>query len=821
MRRFITLAVLFLFTIPFGISISGCGHKSSIQYCSGDSGPLVGQVTTINLTPRIFGISLNYGEFGQTSTPTATDCKGNGTSAGAYTYGLFDANGHASLGIADVNPTNGRLCGGRFNRNSGAGIQDYTICTPGNTTGVVYVVASAAGVSSNPIPIFVHPPINNVSIVTPTADCASQPTNDRSSNCCPLAAEAPITAPLYQNDSCLSQNETAQLAVKAFDGNGNNITCDAGHFTFTATPTSVVGIDLNGVATALQPGTATISATISTSGTGVAGFFTTCPPRSITLSAPVPPGSNPNEIVVNQNFTQPVSVTVLDTKDNPINGLALTYQSTEPIAIPVNPNGSVSPVFPGAADVTAICQPPACNPSPINMIGLFGTGTPVASNPLTITTPGVNSTLLYIASTESRYLVPVDFTSVTGTPVGQPIRLPYVPNSMVIANNGSAIYMGSATELMTLGANGGLTREDPTVQGKALSVSPDGLTLVISDPIRQITYLYGTNTSAIVSQHTGVGTSAAWTPDSQTVYITTGTPDADCTAANPSACTVSPGKTLLVHSQYTAWSAITLDAAAPDVTVAVPSVGAYLAGSPTTARSYCPSTTLSSDGLSVVSNEFFPQADNSDFDTPSVTTDVLAATDDGLHVIGATVTGGPAIRDIVFSSPLPPPPAPGAPVGACPVPVPPSYFTPQRSIFPPQTLTGVATATAINQVIPTSDSKVAFVTYNGTGVLPAYTPATGLVTPITLDTASGAAAPTAPVDAAISTDNTTLFVGTTGDNSVHQIDVPSLSDNAANIIAPNLVCTDPKTNADIPACPNGSITAIPNLIVQHPKKSLN
>ena len=48
MRRFVTLAVLLLFTIPFGVSISGCSKKSPTIYCSGaDSGIPVGQVTTI------------------------------------------------------------------------------------------------------------------------------------------------------------------------------------------------------------------------------------------------------------------------------------------------------------------------------------------------------------------------------------------------------------------------------------------------------------------------------------------------------------------------------------------------------------------------------------------------------------------------------------------------------------------------------------------------------------------------------------------------------------------------------------------------------
>src|SRR5580765_1613413 len=78
MRRFVTLAVLLLFTIPFGVSISGCSKGTSVVFCNGgDAGPIVGQASTITLLPKIYGISLNQGQIGQVSTPTATDCKGS------------------------------------------------------------------------------------------------------------------------------------------------------------------------------------------------------------------------------------------------------------------------------------------------------------------------------------------------------------------------------------------------------------------------------------------------------------------------------------------------------------------------------------------------------------------------------------------------------------------------------------------------------------------------------------------------------------------------------------------------------------------------
>ena len=41
MRQFFAFVVLFLFAMPFGLSIAGCGKKSTVTYCSGNrSSPL-------------------------------------------------------------------------------------------------------------------------------------------------------------------------------------------------------------------------------------------------------------------------------------------------------------------------------------------------------------------------------------------------------------------------------------------------------------------------------------------------------------------------------------------------------------------------------------------------------------------------------------------------------------------------------------------------------------------------------------------------------------------------------------------------------------
>jgi hypothetical protein len=112
-------------------------------------------------------------------------------------------------------------------------------------------------------------------------------------------------------------------------------------------------------------------------------------------------------------------------------------------------------------------------------------------------------------------------------------------------------------------------------------------------------------------------------------------------------------------------------------------------------------------------------------------------------------------------------------------------------------------------VLPTSDSSVAFVTYTGSGgVLPAYAPAASGPGTTVYIPLSGTA--TAPVAGVLSVDNSTLYVGTSGDNLVHLITRSTLTDSST--IAPNLVAAPGQT------APAGTPVPV-NLIVQKPRKT--
>lgn len=781
MRRFVTLAVLLLFAVPFGVSIAGCSKAVSATYCNGqNSGVVVGQTTTLNLEPRLTGISLNQGEIGQVSSPSGRDCKGNSAGASNPIYGS------SNLSLVDVEPSNGRLCAGTWNRNTGGGIPDYTVCTPGPGSGIAYITASAEAVVSNAIPVYVHPVVTSVLLGPPSVNCATDPASNcfdttgfSGANPSYTCLAKPAAVQGYAGDRCLSQGTAAYLVARTYAGTSvanpaNNISCQVGPVQFSALNASVVTIDANGLATAAQPGSTTINANTSQSSSS-AGFFSTCPPASIVLSAAGQTAPPTAPLTVNQNTAQTLVATVKDTLGATITSIPLLYVSTAPVVIPAG-GSTITPQYPGSAAITAVCQPGACNPAPFNEVGLFGNGTPITSNPVQINAVGSNiQTVLYIASTGSQYLQPVDFTQPTQ---GAPIRLPYVPNSLAAAQDGSTIYMGTPNEIMIFSTfNNTLTYEETGIVGSVIAVSPDGTTVVVADPIRKLTYLYQGNSHAITSEYGGVATRATWNPDSQTVYITT----AD--------------SRLLVYSSFTGWSAVALPNLATDVAATVPQAGVYLAGgsaatSPSpgtvTARTNCPATSTSGSGLNTTTtNTFYPQAA-----VTSANADRLAATNDGLHIFGATTLN---FTDITTN----------AKSGGCPVAFTNTPGTPIRL--------GVA-ATAIANIYPTADSAFAFVTYQGTGgTLPEYIQSAAAGTPGTLTNVplqkSGTVAPIAAVSGVLSTDNQIFFSGTSGDNLVHRLTrTPAgFTDTLPPVV---------------PALPgiNGG-TATPNLLAVRPKKS--
>jgi len=773
MRRFLTLVFLLCLALPAGISFTGCTRNPSANYCNGEGyGLKLTDVASVILQPQTTGLSLAFGQTQQLGSPTAKTCKGQqATASGGYTYGS------SNLQILDVSPT-GNLCAGTWNRRSGGGIPDYTICSPPSplpsTNGLPYseafVTATADAVTSNQVTVHIHAPVTAVSLVLENAG----------------------TTTAYSG--CVSQGGTKQLDAQAYyDVNGvqtllcapSSSTVPAcstviGNLSYLSQNSTIASIDQFGVITAQKPGTTYITASVSGSGSS-AGYFSTCPPASISISLNGKTGQGGQPpITVTQGVTQTIQTTVVDTAGNPISGLSLDFQSTNPQDISVGSGGAVTASFAGEASIYAVCQPTSCNPAPIDQIGLNGTGTAVTSNPITVNTLGAASSYVWFANPDSQYFIPVEL--VTGT-IGSTVKLPYFPNSMVMDQLGSNLYFGSSHELMVYSAiSNALTKEDINVPGKVLAVAPDNSQLLINDPIRKLFYLYRV-TSSTYSTFSGVGSSAQWTPDAKTLYIV-GTDYSN----DPNGVS-----TLFVNNVSTGWTTypltgeIATQSPKPGVAVAIPGVGAYLTGQPTVAHAWCPNITPMPG---YPQGQAYPKAASL-----AVETDVLASTTDGQHVLGVGLGGGATATLYDINPGL----VAGLDNGACPA---------SETGITPFTPTFVSTvlpiqASAVNQVIPSPASNLAFITYNASGTnvvgLPYYEP-NGSGTLGQVGTVSLTGSPTAPVAGAFSLDDTIFFVSTAGDNLVHYVDVNSLKDTRQ--VNPGLTCSVGNPDAAT-TCPAG------------------
>jgi len=782
MRRFLTLVCLLGLAVPAGISISGCTRNPAGNYCNGlGYGLLDSQVANITLQPQIAGISLAYGQTTQMQSPQATTCKGSAASiaSGSLSYGTTNNQ------LVDISPT-GSLCAGTWNRNTGGGIADYTYCyypnplpsTGGLPYNIAYITATADSVTSNPVTVYVHAPISSISLVTNS-----------------VSTSAP--------QQCFSQNQQAQLDSQAcYVSNGTqyefcappsvtpaNFACPGGlapgvtsvpectaaigTLNFSTGNASVATIDAtSNVITAQQPGTTVITATIAQSASS-AGYFSTCPPKSINVTL----ANGSTKGVVTQGVVQNLTTTVIDTQGNSITGLALNYQSTNPIEVTAGSSGAITPTYPGVATVTAVCQPPNCNPAPINELGLNGSGLSISSNPVDVIVPGTTSDFVWFSAPgQSQYFASIEL--LTGTP-GSTVRLPYVPNSMLMDQAGNNLYFGSPRELMVYSTNNNsITKQDTTVPGVVLAISPDGTRALINDQIRGLFYLYNTSGGA-TSTFRGLGAAAAWTQDSNTLYI-----------VDSSSLGGSHTNTLYVDNTNSGWSTYDLSGSggAQNLAITVPGIGAYLAGNPTVAHTWCPSGQVGNNA----SIQFYPQSDSI-----NLVTSVLGATSDGQHILGASLNGTSITLDDIGVNI---PPTTLFPAAQCPVittGTPPNQV---QTLSPLSTnptqngsvhLTGVSNATAVNQVVtgtaPTTASvttaaPIAFVTFNTPGAstaaaqLPFYLPQTSGVGPVGYipfaDSAS-AAPPTAPLAGAFAPDHSIFFVSTAGDDEIHFISIPT------------------------------------------------
>ena len=277
------------------------------------------------------------------------------------------------------------------------------------------------------------------------------------------------------------------------------------------------------------------------------------------------------------------------------------------------------------------------------------------------------------------------------------------------------------------------------------------------------------------------------------------------------------------YNSNSGWSTYDLSASggSQSLAITVPGVGAYLAGSATVAHTWCPSGTVGNNATI----QFYPQSDS-----VNLLTNVLGATSDGRHILGASLNGSSIMLDDIGVSIPPTTQFPAAECSETTTGTPPnqvqtlSPLSTNPSLIGSVNLTGVPNATAVNQIVtgtaPTTASvttaaPIAFVTYSTPATsttaaqLPFYLPLpTGARTVgyVTFADGTSATPPTAPLAGAFSPDHAIFFVSTAGDDMIHFIGIPanlSLSAPPADTqqFSPNLpACTPPSAGGVDAGC---------------------
>jgi len=495
----------------------------AVSSCGGHKPPGVSPFPArINLSP---GGSASV-QLGGTFVFTATATNSSGTSVAAtFTFASSDTS------ILNIAP-NGVAC---------AGVWDalFSTCTPAGI-GVVQVTVTALGSSSVPTYVFVHPPIDNITVTGILLD------------------GVPIQEP------CLSQGQLMTVEAHAFS-QGSDITASVGPFFWSANNPSVVHIvpiinlaytlaTNQATATAGFPGITQIYASASgvssnsfqqpqyqnAQGTSpVLDFFETCPIQNIALELGHA-GSQQTTFSISKGTAQTAVATVTDVMGNSslpntigtpvLSKIPLIWSASHPGVINVSTgcteSCSLSTPSAGAGTVTASCTPPTCNigfpyapavlsssacaqffqltscqqfiPVPVYASPLPGQTTAAISGivegaPIT---PSVLATTLGCSDTSPTNCGTAIYSvNLSKGSVGSPTFMPTNPNSLLYTPAGDRVYVGGNFGVQSLNpGNLGTTNSAftplGTVTGKILTTSADGTVAIFSDTLHLPNQVY-------------------------------------------------------------------------------------------------------------------------------------------------------------------------------------------------------------------------------------------------------------------------------------------------------------------------------------------
>ena len=359
MGRFGSSGLWLVVAISFLLGLPACGKgsKSGAPLFPGKVTLTPGTTTSLDL-----GGTLNFVAAVQTVSGTNL--------ATTITYNSSDTS------ILNLAP-NGVACGGHWD-------VAFTTCTPG-APGVVLVTASALGGNSEPTYVFVHPPIDNVTVTGI------------------LLTGVPVQEP------CLSQSQTMTVEAHAFS-QGVDITASVGPFTWSASNATVVTLTPlpntsvdpitktkynfptnQATALAVTPGITYIYASAGgatstsfqqptlTNASGVTSpvldFFATCAIQNIALEVGNAGSGQTYLVAAKGGTSQSIVATLTDIMDNSslpntdagvvLSKIPLTWSASQPGAVGIGTgctqSCTVSLTSPGAGTITASCSPPTCN----------------------------------------------------------------------------------------------------------------------------------------------------------------------------------------------------------------------------------------------------------------------------------------------------------------------------------------------------------------------------------------------------------------------------------------------------------------------------
>ena len=433
---------------------------SAITGCGGGSHPAPPLFPGhINLTPGsatslVLGGTLSFSATVQTASGTTLN-----------TAITFASNDTSILNLAP----NGVACAGHWD-------VAFTTCAPG-ASGPAIVTASALGATSVPTYVFVHPAIDNISVVGVMPD------------------GIPVQEP------CLSQSQSMTVEAHAFS-QGTDITASVGPFTWSANNASVVQLNpLAGnlynfatnqaTATANTPGITYIYASANgvssssfqqpqlTNSQGAASpvldFFATCPIQNIALELGaagsgrttfnVPKGSTSGSQTVIATLTDIMGNSSLPNTDGGIvlSKIPLTWTSSQPGSIGTGTaectqSCSLSLLTPGSATVTASCSPPTCNIGFPTIPNAFLTNGAIDSTKVTACTDFFTALNSHLVDFDCRKLIPVPvYASPVFVNPGNPTN-PTLPLSPMAAISG---VVTGATSLPTVLASSTACAHEP------------------------------------------------------------------------------------------------------------------------------------------------------------------------------------------------------------------------------------------------------------------------------------------------------------------------------------------------------------------------